>query len=203
MGKKMSKEKEKEGYLRITDYELLSHPVTESRVIQLTAGEMMIGIPIEMFAVRTFFRSILSPEHSEKLLHGVVIDIVSQFNAKIIDVAIYDLVDNLYLTKLHLTDANDKDIFVEIDSGDALAIALKSGCYVFVAEKVFSLHQYNRLHWYDAYAPNLVERLKDIEPDTFVKYPEYDLTLFIEKAVAEDEFELAAVLQKALASKKR
>jgi hypothetical protein len=33
-------------------------------------------------------------------------------------------------------------------------------------------------------------------------YPEYDLTLFIEKAVAEDEFELAAVLQKALASKK-
>jgi bifunctional DNase/RNase len=195
-------EKEKEGYLRITDYEILTHPVTESRVIQLAAGEMMIGIPIEMFAVRTFFRSILKPDHPEKLLHDVVIDIVTKFNAKIIDVAIYDLVDNLYLADMHIEDAAGNAKFVGLDSSDALAIALKSNCSVFVAEKVFSLHQYNRLHWYDAYAPNLVERLKDIDPNTFVMYPEYDLTLFIEKAVAEDEYELAAVLQKALASKK-
>jgi hypothetical protein len=35
-----------------------------------------------------------------------------------------------------------------------------------------------------------------------VTYPEYDLKLFIQKAIEADEYEIAAVVQKALKKKK-
>ncbi|MDR1181816.1 MAG: DUF151 domain-containing protein [Bacteroidales bacterium] len=159
-------------------------------------------IPIEMLAVRTFFRSILNPNHPEQLVHDVILNIVSEFEAKVMEVLIYDLKDDLYLAKMLIQDAEGKEHFIEMESSDAFAVALKAPCHVYVAKKLLELHIQNRLHWYDAYAPNLCEQLQEIDLNSLVKYPEDELSLFIQKAIEAEEFELAEKISKALKKKK-
>jgi bifunctional DNase/RNase len=200
----MEKEtQERKGYIRPTGYEILTNEVTDSRVIQLTVNEQpLICLPIEMLAVRTFFRSILARDHPEKLVHDVILNTVSALKGKIKEVSIYDLIDDHYLAKMLLLDASGNEHVIELEASDAFAIAFKAPCYVYIAEKLLKLRIRNRLHWYDTYAPNLCERLREIDPDSFVMYPEYDLSLFIQKAIEEEDYELAELLKKAMERKK-
>jgi bifunctional DNase/RNase len=189
---------DKKGYFRMTEYEVRTNEVTDMRVIELISnGRSLLCVPIDMMAVRTFFRS-LSPNHPEQLVHDVIVHIISEFKAKVMEVLIYDLKEDLYLAKMLIRDAAGGEHFIEIDASDAFAVALKAPCFLYVAEKVVDLHIRNRLHWYDAYAPDLCERLREIDPDSLVRYPEYDLSLFIQKAIEADEYELAAYIKKAL-----
>ncbi|MDR1332657.1 MAG: bifunctional nuclease family protein, partial [Tannerella sp.] len=162
----------------------------------------LLCIPIHMLAVRTFIRSILVPDHPEQLVHDVIVRIVSELKAKVMEVSIYDLKEDIYLAEMLIRDADGEEHYFNIDASDAFAVALKAPCYVYVAKKVLDLHIRNRLHWYDAYAPNLCERLHWIELDSLVMYPEYDLSLFLRKAIEADEYELAAKIKKALEKKK-
>jgi bifunctional DNase/RNase len=194
--------KEKKGYLRMAAYEILVHEITGMRVIQLFVNDKnVICIPIEMLAVHTFFRSILAPDHPEKLVHDVILNIISEFKSKVMEVLIYDLQGDLYLAKMLLRDADGREHYIELESSDAFAIALKAPCYVYVSEEVFRQYAQSHVRWYDAYAPDLIERLREIDSESFVTYPEYDLNFFIQKAIEADEYEIAAVLQKALNEK--
>jgi bifunctional DNase/RNase len=193
---------DKEGYIRTTGYEILTHEITDSRVIQLNVDErQLICLPIEMLAVRTFFRSIISPDHSEQLVHDVILNVISEFKAKVMEVLIYDLKDDLYLAKMLIRDAEGGEHFIKMEASDAFAVALKAPCYVYVAEKLLEMHIQNRMHWYDIYAPNLCERLLMVDPNSLVMYPQYDLSLFLKKAIDEEEFELAEKIKNALKSK--
>jgi bifunctional DNase/RNase len=191
-----------EVYFRSTEYEILTHEITQSRVIQLISdGQPLMCVPIEMLAFRTFFRSIASPNHPEKLVHDVIINVISEFKAKVEAAFIYDLKDDLYLAKLQIRDADGSKHFIEIDASDAFAVALKAPSNVYVAEKLLELHIRNRMHWYDAYAPDLCERLRDIDPGSLVMYPEYDLSLFIRKAIEMEDYELAETIKDTLKKK--
>jgi bifunctional DNase/RNase len=157
-------EKEKKGYRRMAAYEILEHEATGMRVIQLSVNDQnVICIPIEMLAVRTFFRSLV-PNHPEKLVHDVILNIISEFKSKVMEVLIYDLQGDRYCAKMLLRDADGREHYIELESSDAFAIALKAPCYVYVSEEVFRQYEQSRVRWYDAYAPNLLERLREIDP---------------------------------------
>jgi hypothetical protein len=65
-------------------YEIPVHEIAGIRVIQLFVNDKnVICIPIEMLAVRTFSRSILAPDHPEKLVHDVILNITSEFKSKV------------------------------------------------------------------------------------------------------------------------
>jgi bifunctional DNase/RNase len=193
---------DKEGYIRTTGYEILPHEITDSRVIQLNVDERpLICLPMDMLAVRTFFRSIVTPDHPEQLVHDVILNVISEFKAKVMEVLIYDLKDDLYIAKMLIKDADGGEHFIKIEASDAFAVALKAPCYVYVAEKLLEMHIQNRMHWYNVYAPNLCERLQEVDPNSLVMYPEYDLSVFLQKAIDDEEFELAEKIKNALARK--
>jgi bifunctional DNase/RNase len=183
-------------------YEILVHNATGMWVIQLFVNDQnVICIPIEILAVHTFSRSLM-PNHSEKLVHDVILNIISEFKSKVMEVLIYDLQRDRYCAKMLLRDADGREHYMELESSDAFAIALKAPCHVYVSEEVFRKYAQSHVRWYDAYAPNLLERLYAIDLESFVMYPEYDLQLFLQKAIEADEYEIAAVIQIALKKKK-
>ncbi|MDR3309647.1 MAG: bifunctional nuclease family protein [Tannerella sp.] len=195
-------EEGKKGYLKMTSYEILQHEFVDMRVIQLSVNNQnVICIPIEMLAVHTFFRSIFKPNHPEKLVHDVILNIISEFDSKVMEVLIYDMEGELYHAKMLLRDADGREHYIELESSDALAVALKAPCNVYVSEEVFRQYAESRVRWYDAYAPDIIERLSEMSPESFETYNEYDLKLFLRKAIEVDEFEIAAFIQKALNKK--
>ncbi|MDR2407187.1 MAG: bifunctional nuclease family protein [Bacteroidales bacterium] len=192
-----------DGYIEITEYDIHINEITRTHVIELISnGKSVIYVPIEMFAVRTFFRSVTMPNHPEHLVHDVILSIIRKHNAKVYKLFIYDLKDNLYLTKMLIRDANGEEYFMEINASDGFAVALKAPCRVYVAKEVIPLHAKNRIQWYETHAPNLCERLRDIDPDTLITYSVEDLSLFLSKTVEAEEYELSAIIQKILDAKK-
>ena len=80
----------------------------------------------------------LALEHVEMprpLTHDLIKNALEALGAKVISVVITDLKDNTYFAKLHLL-YQDSEITVDTRPSDAIAIALRSECPVFVSREV-------------------------------------------------------------------
>lgn len=74
------------------------------------------------------------------LTHDLLLNILGQLSYKVESIVVDDLKDNIYFAKLNI---NSGGTSLEIDSrpSDALAIALRARCPIYVKKKVFALAQ--------------------------------------------------------------
>jgi bifunctional DNase/RNase len=72
------------------------------------------------------------------LTHDLIINVVKELAYEVKSVCVTDLRDNIYFAEITLVCG---DRVVEIDSrpSDAIAVALRAGCPIFVKRKVFAL----------------------------------------------------------------
>ncbi|HPB82041.1 MAG TPA: bifunctional nuclease family protein [Spirochaetota bacterium] len=72
------------------------------------------------------------------LTHDLIINVVKELAYEVKSVCVTDLRDNIYFAEITLVCG---DRVVEIDSrpSDAIAVALRAGCSIFVKRKVFAL----------------------------------------------------------------
>ena len=100
-------------------------------------GERTFPIVIGNPEASEIQRILADEEHPRPLTHQLAFDAISALSAKLARVEIVDLRENTYFARLVLTTASsEEEIRVDARPSDALALGLRAGCPIHVAESV-------------------------------------------------------------------
>jgi len=106
-------------------------------VLQEKGGkERNFPIFIGVFEAVAIHRSLRNEESPRPMTHDLIVNIIESLGGTVDKVIVRDLVDSTFLGSIFVA---MPEKIVEIDSrpSDALAVAVRTGCPLFVDEKVF------------------------------------------------------------------
>ncbi|MDR1897196.1 MAG: bifunctional nuclease family protein [Prevotellaceae bacterium] len=193
--------------IQVYGYEVTCHEVTMKRFIKLTDKEdkTILNVPMEMFAVRTFFRCLYEANDPKSFpAHKMFIDVIKLFDGKFTKIVIDELHEGVFLATLHLVKKNGREITARAEADDALALAFRAPCDVYIKESVIDTANNDprhRVKWYDPEDENALSTVRAATHEELRLYPSDELTQLMEIASNIEDYDLAAKLKKALQSK--
>lgn len=117
--------------------------MTESIIfLDETEGSRILPIwigPMEAQAIAIRLSGYPSPR---PMTHDLIFSVIKTLGLTVKKVVITDIVENTYYSSLHLTDPDGKNPrLIDARPSDAVALAVRFGCPVYINEKVFSKTQ--------------------------------------------------------------
>ena len=137
-GMDLSPASEKSKLLPVTVYRLILDPVSQHPVVILTDSleERALPIWIDSFEANAIHSELEGIKHRRPLTHDLLERIIQKTNAKIHQIVITELKDNIYYAKIRMEVAGT---FAEIDArpSDSIVMALKFQAPLFVSRDLF------------------------------------------------------------------
>ncbi len=120
--------------------------------------------PFESQAIVMKMSGYISPR---PMTHDLLYRVINQLDGKIIKVVIDDLKENTYFAKIHIQKDNE---IVKIDSrpSDAIALAVRSGCKIFVNKKILETTQTIAKPITEDEVKEFKEKLKNLTPKDII-----------------------------------
>jgi bifunctional DNase/RNase len=117
--------------------------MTESIIfLDETEGSRILPIwigPMEAQAIAIRLSGYPSPR---PMTHDLIFSVIKTLGLTVQKVVITDIVENTYYSSLHLTDPDGKNLrLIDARPSDAVALAVRFGCPVYINEKVFGKTQ--------------------------------------------------------------
>lgn len=120
----------------------LSHSITQTNSYAVVLGEVnglrRLPIVIGGFEAQAIAVALERMKPTRPLTHDLMKNFMLAFNVELHEVIISDLQEGIFYSKLLCSNENDT---VEIDSrtSDALALAVRFGCPIFIYENIFDI----------------------------------------------------------------
>ena len=120
----------------------LSHSITQTNSYAVVLGEVnglrRLPIVIGGFEAQAIAVALERMKPTRPLTHDLMKNFMLAFNVELHEVVISDLQEGIFYSKLLCTSESDT---VEIDSrtSDALALAVRFGCPIFIYENIFDI----------------------------------------------------------------
>lgn len=138
------------------------------------------------------------------LTHDLILTILSVFGAKIEKVLIYDMINDVFYSELHLR-KGEMSMVVDARTSDAIALAVRSDCEIFIKEEIMNIVGM------DIEVENTDDSQKDttgnvdaeqLTQEELELLSLEDLEELLNLAVTEEKYELAVNLRDAIKKKK-
>jgi bifunctional DNase/RNase len=169
-------------------------------------GKLLLIVPMEMFAVKTFFRSLVRQKELSIPAHKMFMDIVSVLGGQALKVVIDQLLSGKFFATMHLIDCYGEEHLVNLEASDALAMAFIAPCKVYARESIIKQaknDRKNRVYWYDPEDNEALNIVRAYDDDELVAFPRNELEQLLEIATKIEDFEFAARLKKIMDSQYR
>jgi uncharacterized protein len=161
---------------------------------------VMIGEP-EAQSIAMKMNSKKSPR---PLTHDLILTLLSVFGAKLEKVLIYDMVDDVFYSELHLK-KGEMSMVVDARTSDAIAIAVRSDCEIFIKEEIMNIVGMD-VETVEAENPTKDESgdvdAEQLTTDELDMLSMEDLEELLNMAISEEKYELAVNLRDAIKRKK-
>ncbi|MDR3652659.1 MAG: bifunctional nuclease family protein [Paludibacter sp.] len=136
------------------------------------------------------------------LTHDLIKSILNVFNAELQKVLIYDMINDVFYSELHIL-KEDKILIIDARTSDAVALAVRSDCPIFIKSEILDIVG-------TEVEPVVKEDAKDKFPDNYEDLSDDDLDLLsietldemLELALNNEKYELAVTIRDALKRKK-
>jgi uncharacterized protein len=116
--------------------------LTESIIfLDETDGTRILPIwigPMEAQAIAIRLSGYPSPR---PMTHDLLFSVIKTFGRRVASVTISDIVENTYYSHLSLLDAAGDELRVDARPSDAIAMAVRFGCPIYISERVFGKTQ--------------------------------------------------------------
>ncbi|MEA4982791.1 MAG: bifunctional nuclease family protein [Paludibacter sp.] len=138
------------------------------------------------------------------LTHDLILNILSVFGAKIEKVLIYDMINDVFYSELHLK-KGETSMVVDARTSDAIALAVRSDCEIYIKEEIMNIVGM------DIEVENTDESQKDtsgsvdaeqLTQEELELLSLEDLEELLNLAVTEEKYELAVHLRDVIKKKK-
>jgi len=128
-------------------------------ILRSEEGQEVLPIWIGKAEANAISLALESVELPRPLTHDLIKNAIEEVSAKVISVVITDLRDNTFYAKLHLLH-RDAEITIDARPSDAIALALRAECPIFVAKDVFEKQEADN---------DVAKWLENLRPEDFGK----------------------------------
>jgi len=165
-------------------------------------GERRIPIIIGGFEAQAIVIKLENLEPPRPLTHDLFKKFADQFNIAVIEVMIYKLEDGVFFSKL-VCNNGEKEYSIDSRTSDAVAIALRFGCPIYISEDILEKAQLSN-------SPSETDLLSSDETETKKKqttkygsFTEDELYKMIDEAVKTEDYEKAASIRDEIERRKK
>jgi uncharacterized protein len=159
---------------------------------------VMIGEP----EAQSIALKINNKKSPRPLTHDLIKNIFATFNAELIKVVIYDMVNDVFFSELHIKKDNEV-LIIDARTSDAVALAVRSDCPIYIKSEILDIVG-------TEIEPNQETAEKDTLPENTDELTLEDLELLskealeelLEIALQEEKYELAVNIRDAIKRKK-
>lgn len=165
-------------------------------------GERRIPIIIGGFEAQAIVIKLENLEPPRPLTHDLFKTFADHFGVAVVEVEIYKLEEGVFYSKL-LCNNGDRELSIDSRTSDAVAIALRFGCPIYIQEDILERAQITA-------APPDTETISEPGGTETTKvgskygtYTEDELTRMIDEAVKTEDYEKAASIRDELEKRKK
>jgi len=120
---------------------LIMDPNTNTPIVVLkgVGSETVLPIWVGAFEANAIALEIEKVVPQRPMTHDLLRNIVLECNLSALSVVITDLQENTFYARIELKDKNDEPVVLDARPSDAIALALRLDCPIFVEQKVIDL----------------------------------------------------------------
>ncbi|MFZ2338494.1 MAG: bifunctional nuclease family protein [Bacteroidales bacterium] len=168
-------------------------------------GERRVPIIIGGFEAQAIVIKLENLEPPRPLTHDLFKSFASEFNISIVEVMIYKLEEGVFYSRL-LCNNGEKEISIDSRTSDAVALALRFGCPVYITEEILDKAGIT-------ITPTESEPSADTDSDSdslfetrsskYDTYSDEELYKMIDEAVSTEDYERAAAIRDEIEKRKK
>ncbi|HVO33302.1 MAG TPA: bifunctional nuclease family protein [Elusimicrobiota bacterium] len=137
-------------------------------VIEEIGGPRLVPIWIGIFEGGAIAAELTGQEPPRPMTHDLMANIFKLAHVAMTKIVITDLQDNTYFAEIHLR-SNGADVVIDSRPSDALALAVRTHCPMFVSESVFKKCPELLKPISEDEVKKFKEELKNMKPEDFFK----------------------------------
>jgi bifunctional DNase/RNase len=166
-------------------------------------GERRVPIIIGGFEAQAIVIKLENLDPPRPLTHDLFRSFAAEFNISIIEVMIYKLEEGVFYSKL-LCNNGEKEISIDSRTSDAVALALRFGCPIYITEEILEKAGIT-------ITPAETDTSSEADNDNlfetgnsrFENYSEEELYKMIDEAVKTEDYERAASIRDEMEKRKK
>ncbi len=159
---------------------------------------VMIGEP----EAQSIALKINNKKSPRPLTHDLIINILNTFKSELLKVVIYDMVNDVFFSELHIK-KNDEVLVIDARTSDAVALAVRSECPIYIKSEILDIVGTE----IEPAEPDEKEPVpvngEDLTADDLDLLSVEALEELLEMAVHEEKYELAVNIRDAIKRKKK
>jgi len=146
-------------------------PMTNVPIVILSDEENQKALPIwiGIFEASAILSQLEKINTARPMTHDLIKNIIFQLGSKVINITVTELKDNTYYAVIELL-INEKKLMIDSRPSDAIAIALRVGAPILVAEEVIDKANSIDLNREKMELDKMKEWLQNADPEDFGKY---------------------------------
>lgn len=165
-------------------------------------GERRIPIIIGGFEAQAIVIKLENLEPPRPLTHDLFKKFADQFNIAVIEVMIYKLEDGVFFSKL-VCNNGEKEYSIDSRTSDAVAIALRFGCPIYISEDILEKAQLSNSPSETDLVPPEESGTKKKQASKYGSYTDEELYKMIDEAVKTEDYEKAASIRDEIERRKK
>lgn len=120
---------------------LIMDPNSNTPIVVLKGvdSENILPIWVGAFEANAIALEIEKIVPQRPMTHDLIRNLITETGLEVQKIIISDLADNTFYAKIELLDKNSQTILLDSRPSDAIALALRSDCPIFVEDKVFEI----------------------------------------------------------------
>lgn len=137
------------------------------------------------------------------LTHDLIKNLLNSFNAELVKVLIYDMVNDVFYSELHIK--NDETVLIiDARTSDAVALAVRSDCPIFIKSDILDIVGTEvDLTSQEEKKVNIPENVENLTNEDMDLLSVEALEEMLDQAVSKEKYELAVTLRDAINRKKK
>jgi bifunctional DNase/RNase len=166
-------------------------------------GERRVPIIIGGFEAQAIVIKLENLEPPRPLTHDLFRNFADEFNITLIEVVIYKLEEGVFYSRL-LCNNGEKEVSLDSRTSDAVALALRFGCPIFIAEEILDKAgiTVTAMEKEDQ-AENDNDSLYDASTSKYDTFSDEELYKMIDEAVKTEDYERAAAIRDEIEKRKK
>jgi bifunctional DNase/RNase len=166
-------------------------------------GERRVPIIIGAFEAQAIVIKLENLDPPRPLTHDLFKSFADEFNISIIEVMIYKLEEGVFFSRLVCTNG-EKEYLIDSRTSDAVAIALRFGCPIYIAEEILDKAGIT-ISAAEGAKGQEDNGEKVIEPGNshFENYSDEELYKMIDEAIKTEDYERAAAIRDEIGKRKK
>jgi len=158
---------------------------------------VMIGEP----EAQSIALKINNKKSPRPLTHDLIKNILSTFEADLTKVVIYDMVNDVFFSELHIKKGDDDILIIDARTSDAVALAVRSDCPIYIKSEILDIVGTEVEATESEEKQSLPENSDDLTVEELDLLSEEELEELLGIAVQEEKYELAVNIRDAIKRK--